>query len=342
MVAEVKDGTVSLPIGKIQGVCQGSEFSTFAPSPGIGFRITHVDDLACSANISSAMEPALQRNDCQVVPSRWSFGEQALNILVDAGLGPRFQESLSASLHRRIASSINIGEVDGAVEQDISSMRLALVEGNIKIYGPDSWIGYSGPVRGLEFGGEHNKELAAKTAIALSHLARFRQVLHLKGLAESTSMPFEVVLESKTDAAYPGPFPNRHEHRFTFRNTGEDGLFVAVISLGPGFNIKQLYPPSISSKRVLGEKKSSFSFTTKIPEKLESAGSADGNLVHLDIIRTVVTQGEEVSWMSLELPHVWNASQVELQPLSSAGRDAGIKSEFRWWVQDREIHTVSS
>ncbi|KAK2037008.1 hypothetical protein LZ31DRAFT_482281 [Colletotrichum somersetense] len=340
LVAKIGNGTVSLPVGKSHGICLGSEFCAFLPSAGTGFSIMQVNDFDCTARISGETERALRNHQNLVVPSRWSFCEKTLTVLVDPGFENEFKTSLSKSLQNRIASLVEITEMDETSESDDTPLRVVQTGGHIEIFGPELWIGYREPVHGLAITGQDLYERASKTAVVLSHLARFEQVLNLKSLASDEPPPFEVGLTSN-GSVYPGPFPNNQTHAFTFQNTCQNDLYLTVAFLGPGFNIKQLYPSSDSGECVLGGTSKSFSFHISIPHELRSARSVDPTRRHRDIVRTIVTRGKNVSWRSLELPHIWNVDQVEIGRVSrSIGRDARIVSEtFSWWVRDQEIFT---
>ncbi|KAJ0296648.1 hypothetical protein Brms1b_013696 [Colletotrichum noveboracense] len=342
LVAEIKTGTASLPIGKIHGVCLGSEFSSFPPSYGTGFSITQVHDFDCNASISDAAELALRAHQRLVVPSRWSFGEKTLRVSVDSTFENEFQRLLFKYLQNRIASDIEITEIEETAGPDDSVLTVSQNNGHIGVLGTGSWIGYRDQVRGLDIAGQHMEERASKAANALSHLARFEQVFNLKGLVSNESPPYEVKLSSN-GVDYPGPFPNNQRHAFIFKNMCQDELYLTVISLGPGFNIKQFYPSSDFGDCVKGGQERSFPFDVSIPSELIRAGPVDQAGVHRDILRTIITKGKNVSWKSLELPHLWNADQVELGKFSSSpGRDVRVVStSFSWWVQDLEIFTHS-
>ncbi|GKT88304.1 LOW QUALITY PROTEIN: TPR domain-containing protein [Colletotrichum tofieldiae] len=259
LVVDIRDGTVSLSIGKSHGVCLGSEFFSFPPPSGTGFSITQVNDFDCSARISAEAEHALRSDRSLVVPSRWSFGDQPLRVLVDSSFEIEFQTSLFRSLENRIASSIEITEMEETSGLDDSSLRVMQANNHIEIFGPKSWIGYRDSVRGLVITDQHIEERASRTAVALCHLARFEQVLNLKSLASDEPPPFKVKLSSNS-STYPGPFPNNQTHTFSFQNIGQDELYLTVVFLGPGFNVQQLYPSSESEECLQRGAERSFSF----------------------------------------------------------------------------------
>lgn len=200
-------------------------------------------------------------------------------------------------------------------------------------------IGYSGPVRGLQLGGDNISDLATDAAIALTHLSRFKQILDFQqSEASSECPPIELALVlvkhgiSKEDCKY----------KFVFENRSEDVLYATVMVFGPGFHIQQLFPSQDYPETVAPHSKRSFLFRIYIPDELKRVAATGEDIDHRDIIRTLVTRGRALSWKVLELPDIWNANQIELQHRPAPGRHAATaEQDFEWWVQDREILTSS-
>ncbi|KAL6406633.1 Peptidase C14 caspase domain [Ilyonectria robusta] len=333
LVVKVDKDEVSLPIGKVHGIHEGCEFTTIAPASEATFQIDKVEEDNCSATVPPHVLQILQKSVCEVVPSRWSLGKDALQILVDASLGSEFQAALYESLQKRIVGSIKVRNHEVG-RPDPDSLRLAKGkgDGSIDIFGPQSLIGYKSAVRGLNLSGDNVEDIAA---IALSHLTRFGQILDLSEQASNAKKPFDLTWD-------PGPNINGketfHEHqqfKLIVANKGEDPLHFTVLGLSPGFHVKQAYPSSDHPATVDPGKEDSFSFTIRIPDELRTVQMTDDKPIHRDIFRTIITVGREFSWKILELPDIWNASQYA--DLIRSRRDMVPQDKgFSWWVVDRE------
>lgn len=334
--SEVKGGRVSIPMGKIHGVCQKSEFSTYSPSSDTCLSVVDVYEFESKAAISEAMRADLQAAHYLVVPSRWSFGERTLRILVDSSLGYEFQTSMFYSLHNRIASSVEIQDFNDTTELDDSLLRVARIGDQIAIFGPESWIGYTDSVRGLDIT-IHTEEPASKVASIVSHLARFEQVLKLESLASNEAPQFEVRWTTNERVNHHAS-PETRLYGFEFMNRSKEKLYVTIISFGSGFNIQQTYPSSDFGECVEAYDMRSLILEHTVPSELERDDSVNHTRVHRMIFRVFVTIGKNVSWASLELPFVWNTDQAGLgRPSKALGRHEGDSSEFEWWVEDKEV-----
>lgn len=249
--------------------------------------------------------------------------------------------ALYESLQSRIVGSIQVIN-DEARQSDTNSLRLKKGEGNgsIDIFGPESLIGYNSAVRGLNLSGDNLEDLAA---VALSHLTRFGQIFDLREQASNAKPPFNLAwyLEPNTtgkEISGNETFPDGQGLKLTVENTGKDPLHFTVLCLSPGFHVKQTYPSSDHPERVDPGKKGWFSLTIEIPGELKTLQTTDGRPIHRDILRTIITTGRELSWKSLELPDIWNASQWG--ELVKWGRDVkAVDKGFSWWVVDREVRT---
>ncbi|KAG5788229.1 hypothetical protein H9Q69_012710 [Fusarium xylarioides] len=145
----------------------------------------------------------------------------------------------------------------------------------------------------LDLKGVNTAQLATKSAVALGHLTRFKQILSLSGNASQQLGPFELALKPKLSG---GNLSGSQEIDFVFRNTTKPQLHFTVLVLSPGFHVKQLYPSEDFPKSVDPGRDVSFTFNLTIPDPL------NGYREQRDIIRTVVTEGRRLSWKSLELP----------------------------------------
>ncbi|KAF6793795.1 TPR domain-containing protein [Colletotrichum sojae] len=341
LVGRIEEEKVHLPIGRIHGVQQGSEFTCL--STGDVFAVNVVNEFRCRATVSSEIMEVLRKHECQVFPFRWHFGEEKLQVLVDPRLGSAFSTTLRGYLKDRIASGIEVvqqGVSDNSNNRNCTVLRLKHWGHNgINIFGPASLIGYEGPVRGLDVYG-NNIKLADVSAAALAHLARFKQILDLRNQTCEETAPFKFTIEPENATATP--FQDGQRFKFTLRNTGEAKLYFTVVILGPGFHVQQLYPNRDSSETLHANEVRSFNFRITIPGKLKGDQSADNGLTHRDIIRTIVTRNDPVSWRSLELPDIWNAAQIEHRRSGGPGRNATLEqNDFACWMEDEKILTRS-
>ncbi|KAK1840032.1 TPR domain-containing protein [Colletotrichum chrysophilum] len=342
LVGRIEEGMVHLPIGRVHGVQRGSEF-TFPPTGDI-FVVDVVDEFQCRATGKPKIMEVLRGHIFQVFPSKWNFGEDKLHVLVNLQLGNAFSTTLRGYLEDRIASDIEIiqqGVSDNSNDSNCAVLRLEHRGDNgIDIFGPASLIGYEGPVRGLNVCG-NNIKLAITSAATLAHLARFKQILNLRSQTCKGKAPFEFTMVPENAAGTP-PFSNGQKFNFALRNTGDAKLYFTAVVLGPGFHVRQLFPTQDSPGTLHANETRSFAFSITIPDELKRDQGADSGLTHRDIIRTIVTRNQPLSWRSLELPDIWNASQIEHTRVGEPGRDATLEQgDFACWMEDEIILTRS-
>ncbi|KAF6828725.1 hypothetical protein CMUS01_08463 [Colletotrichum musicola] len=244
--------------------------------------------------------------------------ERTFSVVADAGLGPVFPQLLFAALVDRVAGHLEICASSGttADSEDGFLVRQSSNGDGLVICGPAAVIGYEGPVRGLSLQHDDKEELATASAVALSHLGRFRHVLTLPSAALGGDKPFV----------------------FLFQNSITDKvLYLTVISLGSAFDIVQLYPPTDGAVAVETGKSIRFSMIG-VPNELRLAA---GRTSHRDIIRTIVTS-EPYKWKSLELPEIWDSRRVrpsnDSPPDRRAERSDGGAT---WWMEDQVMFTAS-
>ncbi|KAK2685065.1 hypothetical protein QWA68_016575 [Fusarium oxysporum] len=198
LIVRLERGRIYLPIGKVHGVRQRSEFATNPPSHAM-FSVDQVDDFECSAPVPSALyAQTLQRHHYQIVPCRWSLGDEILQVLAHPSLGSEFQQVLRAGLRDRIVGGIEVTEPHDSHGPD-SALFTVTNRGNggVDLAGSPYLIGYEGPVRGLDLTGVNIAQLASKSAVALAHLTRFGQILSLGVNASQQLVPFELTLNPK-------------------------------------------------------------------------------------------------------------------------------------------------
>ncbi|KAH6984212.1 caspase domain-containing protein [Ilyonectria sp. MPI-CAGE-AT-0026] len=300
IIVRLEEERIYLPIGKVHSIRERSEFTTYPPTSHTTFSVDRVDKFECSAPVPSDLHAqTLQQHHYQIVPRRWSLGDDILQVLVHPSLGSEFQQALHAALQDRIVGDIEVTESSDDYGPDAAAFRVTeRGNGGINITGPPSLTGYEGPVRGLDLTGVNIAQLATKSAVALAHLTRFRQILSLSGNASQQLAPFELTLKPKL---FGGNLSGGQGIEFVFRNTTKSQLHFTVLVLSPGFYVKQLYPSEDFPKSVDLGHEVSFAFNLTIPDSLNGYGE------QRDIIRTVVTRGRRLSWKSLELPDIWNA-----------------------------------
>ncbi|KAL8366745.1 hypothetical protein RB595_010552 [Gaeumannomyces hyphopodioides] len=112
IVVRLEGEKIYFPVGKAHGVRERSEFTTFPPISHATFSVDEVDDFECSAPVPSAAlrEQTLQRHHYQIVPCRWSLGDDVLQVVAHPSLGSEFQQALHAALQDRIVGDIEITE----------------------------------------------------------------------------------------------------------------------------------------------------------------------------------------------------------------------------------------
>jgi hypothetical protein len=244
-----------------------------------------------------------------------------------------FLKNITRSSKNRITSDARYtGEVTSTKNDDSQAtwFRLGVKEGGgIDIFGPKHILGGQGPVRGWKNRGTTDDEKAAESAVALAHLFRFGQVLHLQSKSED-SQPFTIDAKSKANENAKTVID------FVFKNTGNDELSFAIFILSPGFHVKQLFPTTDTLQAVVAGGKKSVSFSLTVPDELKNPEANDEKRQYRDIVRTVVTtKGRNFSLKSMELPNIWNADQWDSQKTNGLGRDGNLEEEqFSWWIHD--------
>ncbi|KAI1825599.1 caspase domain-containing protein [Xylaria intraflava] len=340
ILAEVRRDTITLPVGQIHGIERCAEFRGRPPQSHLLLSISKVDDYTSEANkpdgLAGTLPPRLE-----VLPYRW-VSKTPFKMQIGPGFEPGFHEKLRSSLQSRIIGTIEVAElseddrISGFTEWSLRKRGHA----DVDVSGASSLVGYDGPVRGLRIQGEQH---AAKSARALAHLFRFGQILDLRvGAPEVT--PFKVTLNSGKLGTVGRIFADGTKYTYKFENTTREELYFAVMIFGPGFSIKQLFPPQDASLGVPARGSRSFQFILSIPGELKrNGGDGQNRNTHRDIIRTVVTTDRGISLKSLELPHIWDAGQAEHERIMDSGRIARVVHSSRWWIHDdfiRSEHTT--
>ncbi|KAH7129100.1 hypothetical protein EDB81DRAFT_764245 [Dactylonectria macrodidyma] len=228
VIARMEGDRIFLPIGKIHGVEQQSEF-TFRAAPLASVSVDRIEPGTSSAEVPPSLS---------CLPG----GVSGIN--------------LKEALQDRIASPLQI--LEGIREHDPDALQLVKQMNRVEIVAPEQLTAYRGP-------------LARKTAVALSHLGRFGQVLRLR-----TEMPFKLTFTRKQRDEAAGP-SDAAEFTYIFHNQSPDRLYVTVMNFGPGSHIRQLYPTTDSPKDVPSDSEIKFAFTVTVPDKLQEIRTTGKN-----------------------------------------------------------------
>ncbi|KAI0902946.1 caspase domain-containing protein [Ustulina deusta] len=328
----LKDGILSLPVGKVHGINRGSEFITVSTGPSTIFSVSELYDIESKAKIvkGSVQDPS---QSIRAIPYRWS-SEKTLNIIIDPKLERSFQEKqVFSHLGNCITGNIRYTKgIESTDNEDSKAtwFRLGVKEdGGIEIFGPKQVLGYQGPMRGWKTSGGTDDERAKESAIALAHLFRFGQIVHLRNESEDAA-PFQVTV-------HPQPGENTENVLdVVFQNNDDKELYFAILILSPGFHVKQLFPVTDTLQAVLPRGRHRVSFSLTVPAELKHDEASDQQHEYRDIVRTVVTRGRNLSLKSMELPDIWNADQWDNKRTGGLGRDANLLDRFSWWIHDVE------
>ncbi|KAK5997702.1 Metacaspase-9-like protein [Cladobotryum mycophilum] len=339
LVVSIQDGMAVIPVGSAHGVNRGSEFVPFRDAGHLTLSVDEVEDFECRAKIFGDASLVLRQPGYMVVPSRWNLGREAAKVHVDPALGYSFRESLRGWLECRISSPVKVVE-HCTDSTDTNILKLNTYAQESTEQKPQIWNNgrLVGPLRLV---GDNIEELAAEAAAPLAHLIRFRQVLGLQARGSWNQPPFKVQLTPANGAvANAGLFPLTQKFRFAFENLDEEDLYFTVLVLSPEYSIQQLYPTADNPQTIAKGQKKGFNFSMKLPSGPQWVQETLCQTSRRDIIRTLVTKRKRVSWKSLELPNIWDASQMMQKKKSpSLGRDAVVDEEGEWWVNDQEILT---
>ncbi|KAK8855361.1 caspase domain-containing protein [Apiospora arundinis] len=324
----LQEGHFSLPIGKVHGTYEGAEFITISSRPNTVVSISEVNDRKSKALVQTGSIQGLSQS-IKLIPYRWS-AKETLEVLVDPNLGQVFRTMLKSDLEKRIAGDIQCPVTLSLTNKDNPKaiwFRLGKKEdGGIDIFGPALLSGEQGPVRGWTLKGETDEDRARESAIALAHLFRFGQILHLQN-ALGNRAPFQATVKQAGTAAAPTV-------DYKFQNLDGPELHFAVLILSPGFHVKQLFPVTDTLQAVPSGGHHSFQFRLTVPDKLRRTERRGQQYKYRDVIRTVVTRGKGLSLRSVELPDIWNAAQWDEKRSSGLGRDGELLEDVSWWIQD--------
>lgn len=290
---------VILPVGKAHGVQEGSQFTTYpTPSPLGNFSLHQVLDFESEVTLPPAWITAIKESN-EVIQTGWSLGAEALRVFVNSAFGSTFRRDLHRELKGWITSHVEVARFNGASLKP-NEMRLEKrKDGAIDIYAPRPLVEYEGPVRGVDIQSSPVSEHPERSATAIAHLVRFRQMLKLQRTSIGDTPLFKITLTlfgcPGIDAVSSGPHTFGQKFTFEFRNEGTEDLNVAIFALGPGFNIEQVRPKENFSQTVRSSSNMTFHFSLSVPYQLKDARGGNPSCTHRDVIRTIITKGEKRS-----------------------------------------------
>ncbi|KAI4861719.1 hypothetical protein F4820DRAFT_432717 [Hypoxylon rubiginosum] len=351
-----------LPVGRIHGVKINTEFTsrTFQGS----LVIKEVMDGQCKTKPPSPeFLRHLGNEDSKVYFSRWASEESFQVFIEPRWEGPRFQELLKKATEEKI-----FAEIEVSVHEEGSELKdFKLIRGkntDIGIVGPK---GYEGGLCGLKIESTDIEERARKSALALAHLFRFRQLLDLKKESSGDSLQLDITGTKYTtpqgeklsivDIVPEGTetIPERKEIvpkgtqiRLELENKGRTSLYFRVVNFTPGFKVAQMYPKDDTSQEVPGPGKASFKFRMDIPKELDGkeldgkeldGKELDGKGPFRDIFRVVIFKEEGVSLRPSDLTPIWDAMEDNENEDRGLGRDGTLVEDLTWWIKDVELWT---
>ncbi|EHK47298.1 hypothetical protein TRIATDRAFT_282746 [Trichoderma atroviride IMI 206040] len=340
LVMQLQDNKVVIPAGRAHGINVGSEFRVLPEIYGVALSVNKVEEFQCNAIVSDEFSLKLKEGRPVVISSRWSLGEEGLRVYVDPAFGSDFRNKLQNRLEERIVSPIKLLD---SIKNETDVLKLdKLGEDDAVIQGPAWLTGTKDPVRPLNLRHGSLKDLAAEAALALAHLARFRQIL----LLQSSSLeppPFSVDIKPANNGPVANLYPLNQKFKFMFENKSDDELYITVIVLSPNFSIEQLYPSRDYPQTISPGSVKSFNFSMALPDGPEWVKKSLCRTFRRDIIRTLVTRRRPVSWKSLEQPNIWDASLTSFlqKPSSTRESSAVFGPDVDWWSDDQKIITGS-
>lgn len=343
LTVQLQDNNIVIPAGRAHGVNIGSEFVLFSELLNHTLSVDKVDEFWSSAVISDRLLPLLKQHHYTVILSRWNLGEETLQVYVDPAFGSDFRSWLQRKLKDWISSPIEDIE---PIEDRNDVLRLdRMGDDDAKIRGPAWLAGSDDLVWPLKLRIDNTNNFAVEAAVALAHLARFRQILLLGCQGSPDPLPFNVSIKPVNVEATGARYSLNQKFRYTFENKSEEELHITVVVFSPEFSIEQLYPPRDSPQSIGHGQKKSFNFSMALPNGPEWTREVVCRTHRRDIVRTLVTRGKRVSWKSLELPNIWDAGQTELCKKPSFTRGETLTPEpaaVDWWAYDEQIITGSA
>ncbi|KAF3013210.1 hypothetical protein E8E14_005039 [Neopestalotiopsis sp. 37M] len=289
---------------------------------------------------SAQVRKGLQENlgsDTALVPFRWG-SSKTLWIVVDPTFGSTFKTYLNDYLVRGVSGQVKVVEIPPTFQQQPQNIIFYLTVGTagaVDISGVETLIGYEGPVRGLNIVRVDEEEKARESALALTHLFRFEQVLSLQSTLGIESPKFRVDI----DPVGSTPSPGSQIFKFKFTNDDKDKLYYTMFVLGSGFDARKLWPADNKEAELVlpHSNDQQIDFILEVDNETKNDARVSEEQRHREIVRVIVTKGRAISLDLLELPLIWKAEHAlinQQQPLRT-GRIIG--KEVEWWIQDQEF-----
>ncbi|KAL8759343.1 MAG: hypothetical protein Q9184_003648 [Pyrenodesmia sp. 2 TL-2023] len=340
VLVEIRETHAILSVGRIHGVKKGAQFATYPPDPDISLTI----DWPTTSNVEQSSRQKSRMRYSGVLRFFHAGGawkEKQWKFLSSRVWEADFRRCYMQAFRTKFLVASRLRKTKTTAPR-LPVLR-CISEMTRSTSGPVSLVGYEGSVRCLNIKGESDEIRATESALALSHLIRFGQILDLRNKA-SQDEPFELILNPENNGLNGARFLDNQKFKFTFENRGEVELHFTVLVLSPGFHVKKLHPWPEFLKTVRGSETHTFNIRIKIPDVLKNGPAVNLNQSHRDIFRTVVSTSKEFSVKSLELPDIWNTNQIEYKGRSHLERDAKLlpdTSDVDWWIKDIEIHSIS-
>lgn len=359
-VVRVQGQQVVIPLGQMHGINTGTEFTTCSPGEIYTIKVDWVDATRCTSEVAPQVARYFEHHS-EVTLSRPSLSppspnQVAFKVYLDSSLGDMFRFSFRTDLEHRISGRIQYVEGElphdylsgtrGSPRSPVHSLGLQAHLEAVKIIGPRSLLGDSGTVGGLRLGEDEAGGSARAAAASVAHLIRFSQILdlRLKACQENTGFSTTITpepyhhLDNRLGNTWNGiSYQDGQKLRYKFNNKSGRDLYITVLTLGPGFHVRQLWPTNHDAVHVGIGNQASFGFSMEIPPEL-SIGSS---MPHRDIIRTVVTDRVGPSFRGIELPDIWDICEE----VESAFRNATkvvVHENVVWWIDDTPILTRAS
>lgn len=330
LIFGVDDSAFTLPVGKMHGVMKGAQFIPRRATPPVVIVVLEVEDFTSIATAKLHICQNLLWY-VEALLFQWVV-DKTVSDLVESGLSEIFQKRLCKNIHDMVGGDIEFLAITEVQTNKPDSSKRAS-NGDINIFEPTFMIGHEGAVRGLAIPSEDVNEEATRSALALAHLLRFKQIVSLRNETPRGNAPFQVILDP---AGSPGkePIADGTNISFQFKNTSPWKLFLVIMCLDSGFSVEQIFPPRGSSGKLEPGGSHRLMFSLRIPDRLK-AEEVD---FHREIIRIIVTNNNQYSFSSLELPYIRYVDRnTEYEDHDPAGYAAVMSPDCTWWIKDHEF-----
>ncbi|KAL7934019.1 hypothetical protein V8C35DRAFT_327474 [Trichoderma chlorosporum] len=225
------------------------------------------------------------------------------------------------SIRRGVNESQNIEIAKGLEDTDRSTatvVEFKLLQRDdqkgTEIIGAESLGEYSRSIRiksNIEYPSKETH--AAEVALSLIHMVRFEHTLRLQPQQrDKNHPPFTVSLAPMGKWSETNIYPANQRFKYTFCNTGNEDLHMALLDMTSGLCIQQIYPNDDSQDKVIPGNSVNLIFTTCIPvlpPDFEHLGQSSHPF--RDTLRTLVSTEGSISWKVLEMTDIWEAGKLK-------------------------------